>query len=166
MEKILVSACLLGQPVRYNGKPRTVDHSILKLWLDQGRVISVCPEIEGGLSVPRPPAEIVEGMAGDVIDGTAEVETIDGQDVTEEFLDGAHKALEVCMRNNIRVAILTEGSPSCGGNRIYDGTFSGQTIPGMGVTSALLERHSVRVFSQEQLDQADRYLQTLEQREA
>ncbi|MGI9282379.1 MAG: DUF523 domain-containing protein [Endozoicomonas sp.] len=163
MQKILVSACLLGDPVRYNGKAKIADDFWLNVWRKEGRIISVCPELEGGLPVPRPPAEIVEGLAGCVIDGSAEVETECGQNVTKPFLTGANKALQLCQKHGIQIAILTEGSPSCGSSKVYDGTFSGQKITGQGVTSAFLERHGVSVFNQFQCEDAHQCLSRLEQ---
>ncbi|WP_448215259.1 DUF523 domain-containing protein [Endozoicomonas sp. 2B-B] len=162
MQKILVSACLLGAPVRYNGKAKTADHCLLKMWQEEGRIISVCPELEGGLPVPRLPAEIVKGLADCVIDGSAEVETECGQNVTKPFLAGAKKAYEVCQRYGIKVAILTEGSPSCGSTNVYDGSFSGRKISGQGITSALLERHGIRVFNQFQCEEVHQYVNILE----
>ncbi|WP_252177929.1 DUF523 domain-containing protein [Endozoicomonas sp. 4G] len=162
MQKILVSACLLGDPVRYNGKAKRVDHFWLGVWRKEGRIVSVCPELEGGLAVPRLPAEIVEGLAGCVIDGSAEVETECGQNVTKPFLAGAEKAYQMCQRYDIKVAILTEDSPSCGSTRVYDGSFSGRKISGQGVTSAFLERHGIKVFNQFQFEEVREYLNLLE----
>ena len=113
---------------------------MLKQWQNQGRIFPVCPEMAGGLPVPRAPAEIVEGGAGDVIDGTADVETNHGRTVTRSFVKGAQFTLQLCQKNRIRIAVLTESSPSCGSGLIYDGTFTGQKISGEGVTTALLEK--------------------------
>ncbi|MET4692179.1 DUF523 domain-containing protein [Endozoicomonas lisbonensis] len=162
MEKVLISACLLGRPVRYNGKSLTVESKHLNEWQQQGRLVAICPEMEGGLSVPRAAAEIVDGQAGDVVDGTAEVITIEGDNVTSPFMRGAQKVLSLCQMHNIKIAILAEGSPSCGSTEVYDGSFSGRRIAGMGVTSALLERHGVEVFSQFQLASACHYLNRIE----
>ena len=76
MKKILISACLLGQPVRYNGKSLAIEHPLVQKWQKQGRLVAVCPEMEGGLPVPRPPAELFDGQADDAVEGTAEVITV------------------------------------------------------------------------------------------
>lgn len=152
MEKLLISACLLGQPVRYDGRAKTQESPILTRWREEGRLVTVCPEVQAGLATPREPAEIQAGNGRDVLDGTARVIARDGEDVTPAFLRGAELALALCQRHGIRYAILTEASPSCGSQRIYDGGFAGRTMAGMGVTSALLARHGVDVFSQHELE--------------
>lgn len=162
MEKVLISACLLGNLVRYNGKSLLVKHQQLDQWHKQGRLISMCPEMEGGLPVPRAAAEIVDGQAGDVVDGTAEVLTIVGENVTPQFMTGAERVLTICQKHAIKMAILAEDSPSCGSSEVYDGSFSGRKIVGMGVTSAMLERHGIQVFSQHQVLKASQYLNQIE----
>jgi uncharacterized protein YbbK (DUF523 family) len=114
------------------------------------------------LPTPRPPAEIQDGDGAGVIAGAASVTTADGDDFTSYFLSGARQALELCQRQRIEVAVLTESSPSCGSGRIYDGSFSRSAIAGSGVTCALLEQHGIRVFSQLQLDDALKYLADLD----
>nr|WP_249260660.1 DUF523 domain-containing protein [Halomonas caseinilytica] len=151
VEKILISACLLGQPVRYDGRAKTQESDLLACWREQGRLVTVCPEVQAGLATPRAPAEIQAGDGHDVLEGSARVITRDHEDVTPAFLHGAELALALCQRHRIRYAILTEASPSCGSQRIYDGDFAGHTVAGMGVTSALLTRHGVKVFSQHEL---------------
>ncbi|GLV52861.1 hypothetical protein TBS_34230 [Thermobispora bispora] len=162
MERILVSACLLGRPVRYDGRAKTSHDELLARWRAEGRLVPFCPEVEGGLPVPRPPAEIEGGTGGEaVLSGAARVRTATGEDVTEAFLAGARRALEAARKAGARIAILKEGSPSCGSLRIYDGTFQGRTAPGQGVTTALLERHGVRVFSEDRIPEAAAYLEEL-----
>ena len=152
-----MSACLLGQPVRYDG--RSSGHpDLLQLWQQQGRVVPLCPEVAGGLPTPRPPAEIPGGQGGAVLDGEARVVTVQGEDVSAAFLAGARLALELVRRHGIRVAVLKSGSPSCGNRQVYDGTFSGCKIDGEGVTSALLRREGVQVFSELELETAARAL--------
>ena len=114
MKKILVSACLLGNPVRYDGRSKTLHNSDLDALLAQDRIISFCPEVAGGLPVPRAAAEIQAGDGNDVITGQARVSTADGADVTDFFLAGAQQALALCRKHDITVAVLTESSPSCG----------------------------------------------------
>ncbi len=158
MEKILISACLLGRTVRYDGKTLPVSDNLLERWMAEGRVISVCPEIDAGMSIPRAPAEITAGTGYDVLAGTAKVLLENGDEVSAYFEKGAQLALALCQKNNIKVAVLTEGSPSCGSSSIYDGSFTRQKIAGVGVTVALLEQHGIKVFNQHQLPEADRAL--------
>lgn len=154
LPKLLVSACLLGNPVRYDGKAKHLHHGGLERLLEQDRVIGICPEVAGGLPVPRPAAECVAGDGDAVIAGTARVNTRDGADVTDYFLAGAKQALELCRQHDITVAVLTETSPSCGSGQIYDGSFNRQPIVASGVTTALLRQQGIRVFNQHQLDDA------------
>jgi uncharacterized protein YbbK (DUF523 family) len=149
MERILVSACLLGQPVRFDGTGRRSDDVLFERWRSEGRLVPICPEVRGGLPVPRPPAEISGGSGHDVLDGRAVIVTPDGADVTEHFLEGARQALQRARDHGIRVAVLKEGSPSCGSTRIHDGSFAGRKVPGEGVTAALLERHGIAVFAED-----------------
>ncbi|MEI2828510.1 DUF523 domain-containing protein [Pseudomonas mosselii] len=157
LPKVLVSACLLGQPVRYDG--RASGHpDVLQRWQAEGRVVPLCPEVAGGLPTPRPPAEIPGGQGGQVLDGQARVVTVSGDDVSEAFLAGARLALELVRRHGIRVAVLKSGSPSCGSLQTYDGSFSGVKVAGEGVTTALLRREGVLVFSELELEDAQRAL--------
>jgi uncharacterized protein YbbK (DUF523 family) len=156
-EKVLVSACLLGAPVRYNGKDKKSDHAILQRWIAEGRVVSVCPEVLGGLGTPRPPAEIVQ------IGGLRLVRANDGRDVTAEFERGAADALDQALRHGARVAVLKEGSPSCGSGYVYDGTFTSTPVDGAeGVTTALLRARGIRVFSEHDFEAAAEYVESLE----
>ena len=153
LPKVLVSACLLGQPVRYDG--RSSGHpDLLQRWQAEGRVVPLCPEVAGGLPTPRPPAEIPGGQGGEVLDGAAAVVTVAGEDVSAAFVAGAGQALALVRKHGIRVAVLKAGSPSCGNRLTYDGTFSGVKVPGEGVTTALLRREGVLVFSELELEQA------------
>ena len=161
MKKLLVSACLLGNPVRYDGKSKLLRHAGLAALVEQERVIGYCPEVAGGLPIPRPAAEIQAGDGAAVIAGQARVETQDGTDVTRYFLAGANQALALCRQHDIRVAVLTESSPSCGSSNIYDGSFGRKSIPGSGVSAALLQEHGIHVYNQHQVDQALRQLETL-----
>ncbi|MGW2151174.1 DUF523 domain-containing protein [Nonomuraea bangladeshensis] len=163
MEKILVSACLMGRKVRYDGSAKTSSAAVLADWRAEGRLVSFCPEVAGGLPVPRPAAEIEGGAGGAaVLAGTARVLTSGGEDVTAEFVAGARAALEAARSAGARMAVLKEGSPSCGTLAIHDGSFAGRKNPGQGVTTALLERHGIRVFGEDRLDEAAGYLRTLE----
>ena len=163
MQFVLVSSCLLGSPVRYNGAHKRSGSEVLQRWLDEGRVVAVCPEVAGGLPVPRPPAEIVGGAGGaKVIAGFVKVVDPQGNDVSAHFIAGAQHALRQAQLKDIRVAVLKEGSPSCGSGYIYDGTFTGTRVAERGVTSALLESAGVKVFNEEQFAQADEVLMQME----
>lgn len=200
---ILVSACLMGDPVRYDGSGKSTG------WIRQlgsrHVLYKICPEVAGGLPVPREPSEIrgdsrrileLAGLARLPEDGsraqasdrvlardplTADlrkvaasqgvsmkdgrkeavppgVYTKAGGDVTEPFLQGALATLDLCREHGIAVAILKERSPSCGTGAVYDGTHTGRVIPGPGITAALLTFHGIRVFSEEDGDEALRFL--------
>lgn len=145
---MLVSACLVGNKVRYNASCLSMSEVDLN-WLQSNvELVVFCPEVSSGLPIPRAPAEIITGKGSDVLNGSARVMGNDGVDVTNQFVAGAQNALELCQEKQIRYAILAEGSPSCGSSKIYDGTFSGVKIDGSGVTAELLEREGIKVFSQ------------------
>lgn len=147
MKRVLVSACLLGERVRFDGREKGSHHPVLTRWLAEGRVVKVCPEVAGGLPVPRPPAE--QQPDGRVLTDT-------GVDVTQAFTRGAAEALRLVREHSIEVAVLKEGSPSCGSGFIYDGTFSKTKRPGeVGETTRLLRAHGVKVFSELQWEEAD-----------
>jgi len=163
-QKILISACLLGEKVRYDGSDLLIENPLLKQWQQQGRLIPICPEVAGGMSTPRAPAEIMaEGGGGGqtVLSHQAFVMDNTGKDVTQYFIRGAQKALALAKENHCVAAILTERSPSCGSHLIYDGSFSGKRIDGMGVTSALLRQNGISVFNQHQLEQLAQLLDRL-----
>jgi uncharacterized protein YbbK (DUF523 family) len=162
---VLVSACLLGEKVRYDGADAAPESTLLQDWVREGRVVPLCPEVAGGLGVPRPPAEIVGIGGASVLDGTARVIARTGQDVTEAFLRGAQLALEAALAADVGLAVLKENSPSCGSGFIYDGSFQRQRKTEPGVTTALLQRHGIPVFSDLALSDASDYLQELERDE-
>lgn len=135
-ETILVSACLLGAKVRYDGEMRKTKEA-LEL-LNYYDIIPICPEMDGGLPCPRTPSEI----SGErVVDK-------EGRDVSEYFKKGASLTLQLVSNFHIKIAILKDGSPSCGSTNIYDGTFTGKKIEGMGVTARALKEAGVRVYSE------------------
>ncbi len=145
--RVLVSACLAGCRCRYDGaaSPRAEIGGLVA----SGRAVLVCPEEDGGLGTPRPPAEIVGGDGHDVLAGRARVITDSGEDVTEAYLAGARKALAAARVSGATTAILKARSPSCGKGEIYDGTFTRTSIPGDGVTAALLRANDIEVVSDE-----------------
>ena len=162
VKKVLVSGCLNGPPIRYNRTNVSVESEIWDRWQAEGRLVSFCPELGAGFAVPRAPAEIVGATASDVLEGRGEVHEDNGTDVTEMFVKGARLALERAFAEGCVIAVLTDGSPTCGSTYTYDGTFSGGTVPDMGVAARLLDDNGVRVFAESQLDEADRYLRSLE----
>ncbi len=140
MEKILVSACLVGINCRYDGRSKiNGDIESLREYFD---FILICPEVEGGLPTPRAPSER---------NGEKVINSL-GADNTSFFLQGAHKALKLAQANNVRFALLKSRSPSCGLGLIYDGTFSKTLAPGNGVTADLLLAHGIEVFSEDQIE--------------
>jgi len=150
--KLLISACLLGHPVRYDGNGKLLDNSLLKIWHNEGRLVVACPEMMAGFSTPRPPCEIANGLSGDkVLDDRASVVDSHGKNETLQFIKGAELALKMAQENNCHFALLTENSPSCGSNFIYDGSFSGRKKSGMGVVAAMLKRHGIQVFSETEI---------------
>ena len=148
MQKVLISACLLGNKVRYNASCLAISQADFDWLTSHTQLVTLCPEVSAGLPTPRAPAEIQNGQGTDVLQGKALVVGDDGVDVTSEFVKGADNALSVCKQQGIRYAILAEGSPSCGGTNIYDGSFSGVKVEGLGVTAALLTQEGIKVFSQ------------------
>jgi uncharacterized protein YbbK (DUF523 family) len=143
----LVSACLLGMPSAYDGQGRLVTE--LLALAARGHVVPVCPEMAGGLPTPRPAAEIVGGSGEDVLEGRARVVTIEGQDVTDAYVQGAEVTLAAARRCGARLAVLKAHSPSCGSSQICDGSHAGRLVPGQGVTTALLRRAGLQVVSEE-----------------
>ena len=144
--KILISACLLGSKVRYDGSSNLIQHKLIRLWQDEGRLISLCPEMAGGLTVPRKPCEIVSSSP-------LKICSVDGEDFTASFVQGAHQAVKLVEQHNIGIAILKESSPSCGSHTRYDGSFSKRKIAGEGVTAQYLRNIGVKVFNERQCDE-------------
>ena len=147
---VIVSACLAGVACTYEAQPKTREWAVRLA--AEGRAVLVCPEVAGGLGIPRPEAEIQGGDGADVLDGTARVVNVDGEDVTEQYLAGANAALAAARRSEAGLAVLKARSPSCGCGQIYDGTFTGAKRDGDGVTAALLKRASLDVCSDEEIE--------------
>ena len=147
--RVVVSACLAGVPCTHDaeGKPREWAARLLA----EGRALLVCPEVAGGLPIPRPASEVDGGDGGDVLDGHARVVDERGADVTDAFVRGAARAVEVARRHGATLAILKARSPSCGCGQTYDGTFTGTLRTGDGVTAAALKREGLRVASDEDI---------------
>ena len=149
---ILISACLAGRNVKYNGGNNAVPWLCRWIECHKEQVLLVCPEVLGGLPIPRLPAEIQfrEPDSGEFLKNRRVVNKA-GEDVTEQFRLGAEKVLEMVNKYHIAVAIMKANSPSCSGFYIYDGTFSGTRIKGQGITAALLMEHGVKVYSEKNL---------------
>ena len=151
--KILVSACLMGHAVRYDGQAKPLVHPALDRWRAEGRLVTICPEMSAGMPVPRLPAEIAEGRAGsDVLSGNARVLESHGADVTDAFRQAAENALALARETGCSYALLIDGSPSCGSGFIYDGSFTGRRLKGEGVAAALLRQNGIRVFSDKEIE--------------
>ncbi len=146
---ILISACLLGCKCRYDGTGKR--HQSLIERLSDVDCVPVCPEELGGLPTPRPRAEIQGGDGQDVLNGHAQVVSERGQDVTEPFIRGAQRTLEIARTSGATEAILKSRSPSCGCHHIASGKFDGTLHEGKGVTAAFLERHGIRVQSEREI---------------
>lgn len=140
----IISACLCGINCKYNGGNNMHPHFV-DLY-NKGQVFPVCPEELGGLVTPRKPCEIKDGVGADVLRGRASVITSDGQDVTDNFIKGAHAVLKVARAQQAELVILQSRSPSCGVGLVYDGTFKGNLIKGDGVTAALLRQNGIKVM--------------------
>ncbi len=145
-KKLLISSCLLGELVKYNGGHNLIDTNLIEQLKQKYELYPFCPEVEGGMSIPRIACEIIS---------TDPIQVIDKEynDNTQYFLDGANKALDLCKKQNIKIAILKANSPSCSSETIYDGTFSGITVFGVGVTTNLLRKCGVRVIDETRIDE-------------
>lgn len=141
MEKLLISSCLLGNNTKYNGGNNY--NAMVELLKSKYELYVICPEVMGGLSTPRNPSEIKFNT--DLVFSNKKV------DVTYEFHSGANQALQIALDNNIKLALLKEGSPSCGVSKIYDGTFSGIKIDGMGITTRLLKKNGIKCYSENEI---------------
>lgn len=140
-EYILVSACLTGKNTKYNGGNNYI--SKIEALKEKYELILICPEVDGGLSTPRNPSEIINGK----------VFMNNGTDVTLEYYTGANIALGLAKKYNCTKALLKEKSPSCGTHKIYNGKFEGTLIDGMGITAKLLAENNILVYSENQIDE-------------
>ena len=147
--KIGVSSCLVGLECTYSGKHNLVKG--LKALYEKGKVVCVCPEVLGGLSTPRDPAEIIQN-------DPLLIQTCQKQDVTKEYTVGAKKALDILKSQNVKVVILKFRSPSCGNLGVYDGTFTHTLIDGQGVFAKLCEENDIKVFNENQINEFLKYI--------
>ena len=134
MGKIVVSACLLGENCKYSGGNNR-NETVLAFIKDK-EVIPVCPEVDGGLPIPRVPVELVNGVAVNK----------EGVNVDREFHKGVEIALEKLAGEDIELVILQPRSPSCGVKQIYDGTFTGTLKDGQGMLAGVLVEKGYKVI--------------------
>ena len=152
MKKILVSACLYGDHVRYDAKDVPLQHPQFLKWKEEGRLVKICPEVFGGLPTPRPDSQRV----GDKVMAST------GADVTAEYEVGAVEAVRLAKEHDVAFAIMKQDSPSCGSKMIYDGTFTDTKIPGQGRATQLLREAGYDVFAEEDMEAAIALLAELE----
>lgn len=159
--KILVSSCLLGENCRYDGENSSITtncnfkFSQKELFMDilcENEIFSACPEVLGGLKIPRNKAEIIRSEKPFLVKDEK------GNDVTINFLLGAKSSLDICKNNDIKVALLKSKSPSCGNKEIYDGTFSNKLIKNQGLTAKLLEENGIKVFNELELKELSKFI--------
>ena len=144
--KIAISSCLLGEPCRYDGRSCPSEAARLLQGLDGVELVPVCPEVLGGLPVPRPPSEV------DAAERVLRVTSAEGTDVTAAFMVGAQAALKAVGEGGCKLAVLKAKSPSCGCGLVYDGTFSGCLTSGDGVTAALLKENGIAVYGESEIE--------------
>ena len=148
--RLLVSACLLGCPCRYDGDAKPCP-AVLR-WMEDHTLVPVCPEQLGGLPTPRPPAEI----RGE------KVINREGADVTQAYRRGAEETLRLARLFQVQGAVLKARSPSCGKGQVYDGTFSGTLVPGDGVTARLLSENGLPVWTEESIREKGAFSQMID----
>jgi uncharacterized protein YbbK (DUF523 family) len=146
----LISACLLGIKCAWDSRDIYKSNKAIE-FSNSEMLIPLCPEQLGGLKTPRAPQEIQGGSGEDVLDGKRKVLNMDGEDVTQEFINGAEETLKIVKLFHIEEFVGKSRSPSCGCGQIYNGTFSRELIDGDGVTTALLKRNGIRVITEEDL---------------
>ncbi len=146
---------MLGDNVRYDGGHHLINHPTLQRWRKEGRLVAVCPEVAGGMTIPRPAAETQCKFP-------ILITTQEGTDVTPEFLNGAEKTLDIAKREGVACALMKAKSPSCGNQRIYDGNFTNTLIEGAGVAAAELIRNGIPVFSEKQLPELFAFIEDSE----
>ncbi len=157
--KLLMSACLIGQCCRYDAQNgRSIVTPKLHKMLNNGEVAVICPELAGGLGVPRDPCEIeAGGSAAGVLNGSARVISIKAEDKTQGYVKGAEETLALAQKYGIKTAVLKENSPSCGVHQVHNGAFDKGLVAGRGVTAELLQQNGLRIFSEDELEQAIQY---------
>lgn len=146
-KKIIISSCLLGENCRYDGQ-----NCKKQIFIDSDvEWLPVCPEVEGNLGIPRFPAEL-QGPAEEILQGKSNIINTQREDITKSFIDGAKKCLKITQTENTSIAILKSHSPSCGPNKIYDGSFSRNLISGSGIFAHLCTKAGLKVISSDDLE--------------
>jgi uncharacterized protein YbbK (DUF523 family) len=148
--KLLISSCLIGENVKYDGMNNFVGSQTIEKLQNQYELYHFCPEVEGGLSIPRLKCEIVSYHPLKIIDENRKNRTI-------EFLHGAKKTLRLCKENNIQIAILKSTSPSCSSKYVNDGTFTKNKISGLGITTLLLMKNGIVVVDETEIEKLLNY---------
>jgi len=148
-EKLLISACLAGENVRYDGNNNLINE--FEKLQEHFELQYVCPEVQGGMVIPRLPCEITSY-------GPLKITNEFGIDNKDHFIEGSRIALDLCQRLNIKYALLKSNSPSCGNKKIYDGNFNGTLIDGIGVTAKTLQDHGIKVFNENEIDELYEYI--------
>lgn len=149
MKNLLISACLVGENVRYDGKNNLIsDLDRLSKYFE---LFYTCPEVEGGMLVPRIPCEITSTTP-------LKIQNEFGIDTTDFFKSGAINSLDICKKYDIKIALLKSNSPSCGNNKIYDGTFTSTLIDGIGITANTLQHNGIKVFNENQIEELYEYI--------
>lgn len=158
--KILISSCLLGENVRYDGLNSDImrndkltfsQKEAFRKMLKNHEIFPFCPEVSSGLTVPREPVEITCLKPLKLV-------TKDKTDKTSYFINGAKNCLDLCKKEGIKVALLKTKSPSCGNEKIYDGTFSNILINGVGITAQMLLHNGIKVFNETQLHELNDFI--------
>ena len=113
--KIIVSDCLMGTPCRWHGKDLRMSSYVKKYIAANPDVelIPVCPEMLGGLPVPRPPVKRKKGRVYETCEEKTNRKNVTGKDITDSFQLGAQKTLDLAKKNNVKTAIMCNWSPSC-----------------------------------------------------
>ena len=155
MNKVLVSACLLGENVRYDGRHNLLNHPLLEKLKSEDRIVTICPEVAGGLSVPRPYATIARRIPVEVISD-------DGEDVTPQFVLGAELTAELAKREGCVAALMKADSPACGNRDISGAAFSGIEASGAGIAAQEVMESGIPVFNETEMDRLEAMLKELD----
>jgi uncharacterized protein YbbK (DUF523 family) len=143
---VLISSCIAGIKCRYNAASSYNEDLLKSIGCNY---MHICPEILAGFKVPRKSCEIFGGTGEDVLAGNAKIIDQDGLDITKQMLIGVEKALKICLENKVTKAYLHAKSPTCGYNKIYDGSFSSILKKGNGIFSALLIKNGIKIIEVE-----------------
>jgi uncharacterized protein YbbK (DUF523 family) len=152
MNKVLISACLLGENVRYDGRHNLINHPLLEKLKSENRLVTICPEVAGGLPVPRPYATIARRIPVEVI-------TDEGDDVTPQFVLGAELTAELAKREGCIAALMKADSPACGNRDISGAAFSGKEASGAGIAAQEVIESGIPVFNETEIDRLEAMLE-------